>query len=162
ELRNVLDVQFAQRADELKAHSALTALARILAANQGSPADALLPRVRTLLADVHGFAELRLLSHLRCDELPLPHEDLAELSRLIGGTGVAPTLRLGLPAHTDVPTQREAALAAVRKWRNRARHPLADQFTANACLTAARSAEGLLEILHEPPTTPFPVLRPGR
>lgn len=162
ELRTVLDVQFAQRADELKAHSALTALARILAANQGSPADALLPRVRTLLADVHGFAELRLLSHLRSDELPLPQEDLAELSRLIGGTGVAPTLRLGLPAHTDVPTQREAALAAVRKWRNRARHPLADQFTANACLTAARSAEGLLEILHEPPTTPFPVLRPGR
>ncbi|MGW5110997.1 dynamin family protein [Nocardia sp. NPDC004123] len=163
ELRTVLDVQFAQRADELKAHSALTALARILTANPGSAADALLPRVRTLLADVHGFAELRLLAHLRSDELPLPPADLAELNRLIGGTGVAPTLRLGLSAHTDLATQREAALAAVQKWRARARHPLADQFTANACLTAARSAEGLLDILHEPPTTPFPALRrPGR
>ncbi|MGW4243940.1 dynamin family protein [Nocardia sp. NPDC004722] len=160
ELRTVLDVQFAQRADDLKAHSALTALARILAANTGSAADALLPRVRTLLADVHGFAELRLLARLRSDELPLPPEELAELHRLIGGIGVAPTVRLGLPGHTDLATQREAALAAVQKWRARSRHPLADQFFASACRTAARSAEGLLDILHEPPTTPFAQIRP--
>ncbi|GAB4589685.1 dynamin family protein [Nocardia sp. IFM 10818] len=162
ELRTVLDVQFAQRAEELKAHSALTALARILTANPGTPADALLPRVRTLLADVHGFAELRLLGHLRADELPLPAADLAELHRLIGGAGVAPHLRLGLSAHTDLATQREEALAAVHKWRSRARHPLADQMMASACSIAARSAEGLLDILHELPTTPFPSLRPYR
>lgn len=161
ELRTVLDVQFAQRAEELKAHSALTALARILLANPGTAADALLPRVRTLLADVHGFAELRLLGHLRAEELPLPAADLAELHRLVGGSGVASHLRLGLSAHTDLATQREEALAAVNKWRARARHPLADQFTANACLTAARSAEGLLDVLHEPPTTPFVKVRRG-
>ncbi|MEC3920519.1 dynamin family protein [Nocardia sp. CDC160] len=161
ELRTVLDVQFAQRADELKAHSALTALSRILTANPGTAADTLLPRVRTLLADVHAFAELRLLAHLRTDEFPLPPADLAELHRLIGGAGVSPTLRLGLSAHTDLPTQREVALAAVHTWRTRARHPLADQSFASACLTAARSAEGLLDILHEPPTTPFPALRRG-
>ncbi len=161
ELRTVLDVQFAQRAEELKAHSALTALARILLANPGTAADALLPRVRTLLADVHGFAELRLLGHLRAEELPLPAADLAELHRLVGGSGVASHLRLGLSAHTDLATQREEALAAVNKWRARARHPLADQFTANACLTAARSAEGLLDVLHEPPTTPFVRVRRG-
>ncbi|MFB8009197.1 Isoniazid-inducible protein iniC, partial [Nocardia sp. NPDC056000] len=155
ELRTVLDVQFAQRAEELKAHSALTALARILVANPGTEADALLPRVRTLLADVHGFTELRLLGHLRAEELPFAPADLAELHRLIGGAGVAAHRRLGLPSHTDVNTQRDRALAAVQKWRTRARHPLADQFMANACLTAARSAEGLLDILHEPPTTPF-------
>ncbi|WP_306365204.1 dynamin family protein [Nocardia sp. CC227C] len=155
ELRSVLDVQFAQRAEELKAHSALTALARILAAYPGTSADALLPRVRTLLADVHGFAELRLLGRLRSDELPLPETDIAELQRLIGGSGVAPHLRLGLPADTDLTTQREHALAAVRKWRSRAGHPLADQATATACLTAARSAEGLLDVLNDPPTTPL-------
>ncbi|MEU0542859.1 dynamin family protein [Nocardia sp. NPDC005978] len=155
ELRTVLDVQFAQRAEELKAHSALTGLARILAAHPGVTADALLPRVRTLLADVHGFAELRLLGHLRTGELPLPPADLTELHRLIGGAGVATHLRLDLPAHADLPTQRASALAAVQKWRARARHPLADQFLSNACLTAVRSAEGLLDVLHEPPTTPF-------
>ncbi|MGX1808565.1 dynamin family protein [Nocardia sp. NPDC055321] len=155
ELRTVLDVQFAQRAEELKAHSALTGLARILAAHPGVTADALLPRVRTLLADVHGFAELRLLGHLRTGELPLPPADLTELHRLVGGAGVATHLRLDLPAGADLPVQRAAALAAVQKWRARARHPLADQFLANACLTAVRSAEGLLDVLHEPPTTPF-------
>ncbi|WP_327142696.1 dynamin family protein [Nocardia sp. NBC_01327] len=160
ELRTVLDVQFAQRAEELKAHSALTALARILVANPGTEADALLPRVKTLLSDVHGFAELRLLGHLRTDELPLPPADLAELHRLIGGVGVAPHRRLGLPPHTDIHTQREQALTAVHKWRTRARHPLADQSMVNACLTASRSAEGLLEILHEPPTTPFARITP--
>ncbi len=149
ELRSVLDVQFGQRADQLKAHSALTALARVLTAYPGTPADQLLPRVRTLLADVHGFAELRLLGRLRTDELALPAPDLAELHRLIGGSGVAPHLRLGLPFGTDPAMQRAEAMAAVRKWRARARHPLADQFTTTACLTAARSAEGTLSLLPE-------------
>ncbi|MGY4098371.1 dynamin family protein [Nocardia sp. R16R-3T] len=149
ELRSVLDVQFGQRADQLKAHSALTALARVLTVYPGTSADQLLPRVRTLLADVHGFAELRLLGRLRTDELALPAADLAELHRLIGGSGVAPNLRLGLPLGTDPAIQRAQALAAVRKWRARARHPLADQFTTTACLTAARSAEGTLSLLPE-------------
>ncbi|WP_433577186.1 dynamin family protein [Nocardia brasiliensis] len=147
ELRSVLDVQFGQRADQLKAHSALTALARVLTAYPGNEADALLPRVRTLLADVHGFAELRLLGRLRTDELSLPPTDLVELHRLIGGSGVAPHLRLGLPVDAAPALQREQAMAAVRKWRARARHPLADQFTTTACLTAARSAEGALGVL---------------
>nr|WP_240772551.1 dynamin family protein [Nocardia sp. CS682] len=147
ELRSVLDVQFGQRADQLKAHSALTALARVLTAYPGSAADPLLPRVRTLLADVHGFAELRLLGRLRTDELTLPPADLAELHRLIGGSGVAPHLRLGLPIDAAPSVQRDQAVAAVRKWRARARHPLADQFTSTACLTAARSAEGTLSLL---------------
>lgn len=162
ELRTVLDVQFAQRAEELKAHSALTGLARVLTAYPGTPADAVLPRVRTLLADVHGFAELRLLGRLRADDLPLPADDITELHRLIGGSGVAPHLRLGLPADADLATQHAQALAAVRKWRSRASHPLADQSTSAACLTAARSAEGLLDLLQEPLTTPIARIRPRR
>ncbi|WP_327110722.1 dynamin family protein [Nocardia sp. NBC_01730] len=149
ELRSVLDVQFGQRADQLKAHSALTALARVLTAYPGTRADSLLPQVRTLLADVHGFAELRLLGRLRTDELTLPATDLAELHRIIGGSGIAPHLRLGLPVDAAPSVQRAQAVAAVRKWRARARHPLADQFTATACLTAARSAEGTLSLLPE-------------
>lgn len=147
ELRSVLDIQFGQRADQLKAHSALTALARVLTAYPGTAADQLLPRVRTLLADVHGFAELRLLGRLRTDQLTLPPADLAELQRLIGGSGIAPHLRLGLPVDTPPAVARAEAVAAVRKWRTRARHPLADQFTTTACLTAARSAEGTLTLL---------------
>ncbi|WP_040799440.1 dynamin family protein [Nocardia higoensis] len=147
ELRAVLDIQFAQRADQLKAHSALTALAGVLTAYPGTAADGLLPRVRTLLADVHGFAELRLLSRLRAGELPLPPEDLAELHRLLGGAGVAPYLRLGLPADAPAALARGRAVELVRKWRDRSAHPLADRHTRAACLTAARSAEGILPVL---------------
>ncbi len=162
ELRTVLDVQFAQRADQLKAHSALTGLARVLTAHSGTAADQLLPRVRTLLADVHGFAELRLLGHLRTDELPLSPDDLTELHRLIGGTGVAAHLRLGLGPDATAAQLRDRALSAIRKWRARAAHPLSDQFTANACRTATRSAEGLLDLLQDPPTTPFARIAPPR
>lgn len=162
ELRSVLAVQFAERADQLQAHSALTALARVLTGYPGTTADRLLPRVRTLLADVHGFAELRLLGRLRTDEFLLPAEDLAELHRLIGGSGIAAATRLGLPASASASDLRAEALAAVRKWRTRARHPLADRATANACETGARSAEGLVEQLGAPETNPLPGIRPQR
>ncbi|WP_425300789.1 dynamin family protein [Nocardia wallacei] len=162
ELRSVLAVQFAERADQLQAHSALTALARVLTGYPGTAADRLLPRVRTLLADVHGFAELRLLGRLRTDEFPLPADDLAELHRLIGGSGIAAATRLGLPGTASPSELRAAALAAVRKWRTRARHPLVDRATANACETGARSAEGLVEQLGAPETNPLPRIRTQR
>ncbi|MBB5914107.1 hypothetical protein BJY24_002974 [Nocardia transvalensis] len=162
DLRSVLEVQFAERADQLKAHSALTALARVLAAHPGTPADRLLPRVHTLLADVHGFTELRLLRRLRADELTLPADDLADLYRLVGGSGIAPHARLGLPESADSATLRAEAVAAVRTWRSRARHPLADRFTATACETGARSAEGIVELLREPITTPLSRIHPPR
>ncbi|MFD3703402.1 dynamin family protein [Nocardia sp. NPDC058658] len=144
DLRTVLDVQFGQRADQLKAHSALTTLDRVITAHPGTAADQLLPRIRTLLADVHGFAELRLLGRLRTDDLPLPPDDRAELFRLIGGAGVAPHVRLGLPADSDPETLRTHAIAAAHKWHTRSRHPLIDKATVTACLTAVRSAEGAL------------------
>ncbi|WP_280232372.1 dynamin family protein [Nocardia cyriacigeorgica] len=150
ELRSVLDVQFGQRADQLKAHSALSALDRVLTAHPGTAADLLLPHIRTLLADDHGFAELRLLGRLRTEEPGLPADALTELVRLIGGAGVATHLRLGLPADATPAIQRAEAIDAVRKWRARAGHPLADQFTASACLTAVRSAEGVLAQLTPP------------
>ncbi|MFC4374127.1 dynamin family protein [Nocardia halotolerans] len=147
ELRQVLDVQFGQRAEQLKAHSALTTLDRVITANPGTAADELLPRVRTLLADVHGFAELRLLGRLRADDLPLPPGDRTELFRLIGGSGVAPHVRLGLAVDDDPATVRAHAEAAVRKWRTRSRHPLIDKATVEACLVGVRSAEGVLDRL---------------
>lgn len=147
ELRSVLEVQFGQRAEELKAHSALSTLNRVLTAYPGTEADRLLPRVRAHLADVHGFTELRLLGRLRTDELPLPAPVLADLHRILGGSGVAAHLRLDLPVDVDANTLRATAVDAVRTWRTRAAHPLADQSTATACRAAARSAEGILATL---------------
>lgn len=147
ELREVIDVQFGQRADQLKAHSALVALERVLDGRHDRAAVSIVAAAQRMLADVHGFAELRLLGSMRTAELMLPAEDVAGLQRIVGGFGIASTLRLGLADGTDPATQRAAAIDAVRKWRARAGHPLVDRFTSRACETAARSAEGVLEQL---------------
>ncbi len=144
ELRQVIDVQFGQRAEQLKTHSALVALERVLTAHPADATTRLLDEVGRLLADVHGFQELRMLGRLRSAETGLSAEDLTELQRLIGGFGIDPAQRLGLAADASIEDGREAGLTAVRKWRERAAHPLVDQFTARACRVAARSAEGVL------------------
>lgn len=148
ELRQVIDVQFGQRADQLKTHSALVSLKRVLTARPGPETAVLLDATERLLSDVHGFQELRMLGRLRSTEVALDDDELAELQRLIGGFGIGTAHRLGLSDADDVEKQRAVALAAVRKWRARAEHPLLDQFTARACLVAARSAEGVLATCH--------------
>ncbi|WP_305092722.1 dynamin family protein [Prescottella sp. R16] len=149
ELRQVIDVQFGQRAEQLKAHSALVALERVLEAHPTPQSPDLLAEARRLLADVHGFAELRMLGRLRSGDTGLPTGELAELHRLLGGFGIGATQRLGLPDDATPDLLNAAALAAVRAWRARADHPLLDPFTVLACRTAARSAEGVLAELGE-------------
>ncbi|CAM3232303.1 dynamin family protein [Prescottella defluvii] len=144
ELRQVLDVQFGQRAEQLKTHSALVALERVLEAHPTAQTPRLLDEAGRLLADVHGFQELRMLGRLRSTETGLSSDDLTELQRLIGGFGIDPAQRLGLSVDASIEEARVVSLAAVRKWRERAAHPLVDQFTARACQVAARSAEGVL------------------
>ncbi|MBJ7291175.1 dynamin family protein [Williamsia sp.] len=144
ELRDVIDVQFGQRADQLKSHTALIALGRILARSDSREATEIRHAADRMLADVHGFAELRLLGRLRTGAIHLPEHHLDELTRVVGGYGIEPTLRLGLAPDDPAETVRSAALAAVRTWRARATHPLLDRPTALACGVAARSAEGVL------------------
>ncbi|NMN99122.1 dynamin family protein [Antrihabitans stalactiti] len=147
ELRAVIDVQFGQRAEQLKTHSALVALERVLTSQPSSSsaaAEPILAAARRMLSDVHGFAELRLLGRLRTTQTALPESEVAELTRMIGGSGIDARTRLGLGPDADPGEVRAAAVAAVRKWRARAGHPMLDQFSAKACAAAARSAEGLL------------------
>ena len=97
-----------------------------------------------MLADVHGFAELRLLGKLRTGGIQLPPQDRDDLQRIIGGSGIEPWARLGIAPDDSVDLHRKAAMEAVRRWRTRAAHPLFDRPTAVACTVAARSAEGIL------------------
>lgn len=144
ELRRVIDIQFGQRAEQLKTHSALVALKRVLVKYPVAESDEILAEAERLLADSHGFRELRLLGRLRSAETGLSADDVVELQRLVGGFGTDIGQRLGTDDGDTADLQRMRALAAVRKWRARADHPLLDQFTSRACLTAARSAEGIL------------------
>ncbi|MCL2533547.1 MAG: dynamin family protein [Nocardiaceae bacterium] len=150
ELRQVIDVQFGQRADQLKTHSALVALERVLSTHPASETPRLLGETRRLLSDVHGFQELRMLGRLRGTETGLSPDDLQAVQRLMGGFGIDAAQRLGLTPDTSREEGRAVALGAVRQWRERAAHPLVDQFTARVCRIAARSAEGVLAELGGP------------
>lgn len=146
-LRDVIDQQFAQRSDLLKAHTALLALRRFVQVNPIYASRQILADIDPLLADAHAFEELRLLSQLRSRPTTLNDDEMASLRRVIGGSGTDAASRLGLRSDDPYDGPR-AAFAAAQRWRRRADHPLNDPFTTRACRAAVRSAEGLVAEYH--------------
>ncbi|GAB7145692.1 isoniazid-induced dynamin-like GTPase IniC [Mycobacterium riyadhense] len=142
-LRDVIDQQFAQRADMLKAHTALVSLRRFVEAHPVMATPYVIADIDPLLADTHAFVELRLLSQLRSRTTTFNEEEIASLRRLLGASGTNPAARLGLTTE-DPQEGPRAAFAAAQRWRRRAEHPLNDPFTSGACRAAVRSAEALV------------------
>src|SRR5882762_4935445 len=142
-LRDVIDQQFAQRSDLLKAHTALLSLRRFVEANPIYATPFILADIDPLLADTHAFEELRLLSQLRSRATTLNDDEISSLRRIIGGSGTDAASRLGLQPDAPYDGPR-AAFAAAQRWRRRADHPLNDPFTTRACRAAVRSAEALV------------------
>lgn len=142
-LREVIDQQFAQRSDLLKAHTALLSLRQFVQANPIYATPYILADIDPLLADTHAFEELRLLSQLRSRPTTLNDDEIASLRRIIGGSGTDAASRLGLQPDNPYDGPR-AAFAAAQRWRRRAEHPLNDPFTTRACRAAVRSAEALV------------------
>ena len=151
----VLTVQFAGRADALKARTALLALRRELD-TLGPDADVLALReeVEAALHDAHELDEMRLLADLRSGRRPdIGTQRLADADRLIGGEGTAATARLELSERADRETVREAALARVREWREVESDPALGHAEVTAARTVIRSIEGLLHDLDPDPRT---------
>ncbi|EHI10855.1 dynamin-like GTPase family protein [Mycolicibacterium thermoresistibile] len=142
-LRDVIDQQFAQRSDLLKAHTALLSLRQFVQRHPIYATPYILADIEPLLADTHAFEELRLLSQLRSRPTTLNEEEMASLRRLLGGSGTDAASRLGLSPDAPYDGPR-AAFAAAQRWRRRAEHPLNDPFTTRACRAAVRSAEALV------------------
>ena len=142
-LRDVIDQQFAQRSDLLKAHTALLSLRRFVEANPIYATPYIIADIDPLLADTHAFEELRLLSQLRSRPTTLNDDEMASLRRIIGGSGTDAASRLGLQPDAPYDGPR-AAFAAAQRWRRRADHPLNDPFTTRACRAAVRSAEAMV------------------
>ncbi|ORV09217.1 isoniazid-induced dynamin-like GTPase IniC [Mycobacterium celatum] len=142
-LREVIDQQFAQRADMLKAHTALVSLRRFVEAHPIAATPYVIADIDPLLADTHAFEELRLLSQLSSRQTTLNDDEMASLRRIIGGSGTDTASRLGLSAEASYDAPR-AAFAAAQRWRRRADHPLNDPFTTRACRAAVRSAEAVV------------------
>ncbi|MFV8054401.1 dynamin family protein [Mycobacterium sp. 48b] len=142
-LRDVIDQQFAQRSELLKAHTALLSLRQFVQHNPIYATPYILADIDPLLADTHAFEELRLLSLLRSRPTTLNEDEMASLRRIIGGSGTDAASRLGLQPDAPFDGPR-SAFAAAQRWRRRAEHPLNDPFTTRACRAAVRSAEALV------------------
>lgn len=103
-LRNVIDQQFAQRSDMLKAHTALVSLRRFVQTHPVPATPYVIADIDPLLADTHAFEELRMLSLLPSRATTLNDDEIASLRRIIGGSGTSAAARLGL----DPANSREA------------------------------------------------------
>ncbi|ORJ61166.1 isoniazid-induced dynamin-like GTPase IniC [Mycobacterium simiae] len=143
-LREVIDQQFAQRSDLLKAHTALLSLRRFVEVFPIVATPYIIADIDPLLADTHAFEELRLLSQLSSRPTTLNEDEIASLRRIIGGSGTRAASRLGLSDDADTHEGPRAAFAAAQRWRRRAEHPLNDPFTTRACRAAVRSAEAMV------------------
>ncbi len=148
-LRDVLVTQFADRAELLKARTALVTLDQVLRRHPVAAED-LDGEVERLLSGTHAFREARLLNALRAGNLALSSDDAAEAERLLGGHGTDPSSRLGLDAGSDPDALRAAAADALGRWQRRAEHPLTSREGADAARMVARSCEGVLGDLPHP------------
>ncbi|PWK86883.1 50S ribosome-binding GTPase [Lentzea atacamensis] len=141
ELQRVLHTQFSERRELLKARSALLALDRVV---RGSGGGRLAGEVERIFAGTHEFAELRLLSALRSGAVSLPRPMVAEAERLLGDSGIAPAVRLGLAPDAVAAEVRQTAFAALRRWQAHAENPMLGRKSADACRVLVRTCEGLL------------------
>ena len=115
-LRDVIDQQFAQRSDMLKAHTALVSLRRFVEAHPVMATPYVIADIDPLLADTHAFEELRLLSLLSSRTTTLKEEEISALRRIVGGSGTNPASRLSLdPAASRADPQRSRARRSLRR-----------------------------------------------
>jgi hypothetical protein len=163
ELCDVLRVRFTERRDLLKARTGLLAVERLLRTDvPGADPDAvtgLAAEVERVSSGAHEFVELRLLSSLRCGEVPLPVAESAVAERLLGGEGVSATRRLALPADAPPAIVRREAVAELARWRRRAENPFANRHEVRVYQAVSRSCEGIVASLTTPRARPArPVL----
>lgn len=143
-LKQVLTRQFEHRSRVLKARSALAVLSAVLDGSGGTDAVALLDDVERIHATRHEFAEVRLLTALRSQPIALKPERLAELDRLLGGSGHDSASRLSLPPDADPEEIGAAARDALSVWQRLAEHPV--RSVQVAARTATRTLEGLIPV----------------
>lgn len=139
-LNEVLTAQFVNRAQVLKARSALAILDSLI---RGGRYPNLAAAVEEIRASAHEFVEVRLLHLLRSGRMPGKPEQLQEMERLLGGAGGSAAERLGLPPDTRAEVLLAAAQDALARWLRVAEHPLSSREVRTAARATARSCEGI-------------------
>jgi hypothetical protein len=144
ELRESIGSFFTDRADALRARSALSGLDVVLRSEPRPQARPLAVAAERAVAGAHDFAELRLLSALRSGQLTLPGTLADTAERLAGGLGTGLAERLGQPADAPADDLRNALYDELGQWRAQAESPLLGAAQRAGARTVVRSCEGLL------------------
>ncbi|HEY8471014.1 MAG TPA: dynamin family protein [Natronosporangium sp.] len=144
ELREVLSSLFFERRDVLKCRSVLLALDALTRTDPRPGSSVVAAEVEEIISSAHPFRELRVLSAIRAGWVTGKPAVIAELERLIGGSGSSPQLRLDLPPDADKPAILAAANEALVRWQRRAENPLTNHELAVAARVAIRSCEGMI------------------
>jgi hypothetical protein len=135
---------FADRADALKARSALQRL-RSVAARAGAAgldgATEVAVAVEREEAGAPELGQLRLLHLVHARLAELSDEERIEIDRLLRRGSVSE--RVGAATDAATTEVRAVTLAAIERWRRRAGNPLVDRRTAEAAEGVARAYEGV-------------------
>jgi hypothetical protein len=149
QLRDIIGSLFLERRDILKSRSALLALADITRARPRPGSEAVAAGVEEIMASAHPFNELRVLSSLRAGWITGKPDVVADLERLIGGSGNTTSERLRLPPDAAPAEQSSICRQALARWQRRAENPLTSYEMTVAARIAIRSCEGMLARLDQ-------------
>ncbi len=144
ELRRIIEMRFTARSRPLVARSALLELRVLATALRGtdpvasSRLDAALEEV---MVSAHEIAELDMLHAIGVGLVQFEEEERAEAERITGEGSIS--VLLNLDAEVPPGQQKQAALDAITRWRQRGANPFANRETVRACETMARSYEGI-------------------
>ena len=140
-----IELRFGQRAEGLKARSALRAL-EALVRTEPPPAggDGLRYRFDRIRSGTHELSELDLVDSLRSGELHLIDEQRESAERLLGATGPDPRSRLALAP--DAGSQEIAMVAGeqLAHWQALAAHPVSSKDLRDVAATVVLTCEQLL------------------
>ncbi len=142
ELQTLLTTLFVDRADVLKARSALLAVERLCNEHPEVPASAeLLLTIERIMAGAHPFNELSTLAAVRSGWIKAKDSDLADLERVLGASGTARWQRLGVDEATPPEGITAAAIEQLGRWQRLAENP----FTTHDLVTSSRVVIRTLE-----------------
>ncbi|MDQ7907739.1 hypothetical protein RB614_24765 [Phytohabitans sp. ZYX-F-186] len=147
ELREAVGRCFVDRADALKARSALAALEAVLRTEPRPGSEKLLADLEHTLTNAHDFRELRLVAALQGHRIKFGAELEAEARRLVGEGGTTPTARLGVDPRTNPGQLWELATGALARWQEQTEDPLLSLEQRRAAAVVVRSCEGIIHAL---------------
>ncbi|MGH1501963.1 MAG: dynamin family protein [Acidimicrobiales bacterium] len=145
QLQTLLTTLFVDRADVLKARSALLAVEQLCLAHPDRPGtNDLVLDIERIMAGAHPFNELATMAAVRSGWITAKQADLDDLERVLGSSGTAPWQRLSLEPGATPEDLRETAIKELSRWQRLAENPFTTHDLATAARVAIRSLEAIV------------------